>query len=97
MTDSRIATMHMMNFFDGTMTAMLLTLGHEEANPVVRMLWEFGYGPYATIKFVLVALAIQFLDRHLAGRYRSVLTVLLGVLGGICCWHLSWLLFWLSQ
>ena len=97
MSDSRIAAMHIANFFDGTMTAMLLTLGYEEANPTVRMLWDYGYGPYSTVKFLLVAIAIEFLDRHLRGRARSILTILLGVLGAVVCWHLSWLVFSLSR
>ena len=91
--DYRVIYCQILNLADGLMTLVFMKIGADDADPSVKALLSVGFPAYALVKFFMVALCVQFLDRRLEGKSRRILTLLVGVLGALCCYHWAALLY----
>ena len=77
------------NFLDGVLTLFAISKGVEEANPA--MAWALAISPsfFIILKFVIFALAIEFI-----ARFKPKLLSLVGVLFmSVVAWHVTFWLF----
>ena len=84
-----LALCYLFNFIDATMTLIVVSKGVEEANPVMAYLLSFGPAFFIITKFIVFALAVDFIARRI-----PKILPLIGILFMmVVCWHCA---FWFS-
>jgi hypothetical protein len=85
--DQKIILLHILNFFDGMLTLYAAKLGVLELNPL--MAWALSQGPavFLVIKVLAVSVCLEFLDRHLEGKNRKLLSYLFIIYSAVILWH----------
>ncbi len=80
---------HILNFLDATFTLAAISLGVEEANPIMAYLLGISPILFIVAKFGVFTVAINFL----AKRNGNLLLPILAVYMMVVAWHVS---FWLG-
>ena len=88
--DPRILSLHLLNLLDGLFTLIAVSIGVEEANPLLRPLLELDPILFISVKFLTVALSIAYLDKQVTNSlHRSILFGVLRLIYAlVICWHL---------
>ena len=84
--------LQLLNALDAVLSLVAFEQGVGEANPILGVVLGVGILPFLLVKFTAVAVAVDYLDAHLIGRQRWILSAL-GV--GLYCvigWHVWGLL-----
>lgn len=86
--DYRVIILHIANFFDAVCTLLAIDAGAKELNPVMALALEYGAGVFLTVKMLVIAVSVEYLDKHLNGKKRGALTVLMAIFLATVAWHL---------
>ena len=84
--------LQILNAADALLSLVAFEQGVGEANPLMSFLLSLGIMPLLIVKFTAVAVAVNYLDQHLTGRARWILSALGVGLYSVIGWHLWGLL-----
>ena len=89
MRDYKIFLIHWFNFLDALLTLIFVTFWLvEEANPIMRAFLDVGPLTFLFVKFLLVAWAIEYLDKKLDAARNLVLVFILSGFMALTAWHI---------
>ena len=86
--DYRVIVLHVANFIDAVCTLLAIDAGAKELNPFMDFALSHGPGVFLTVKMLVIAVSVEYLDKHLKEEKRGVLTLLMAIFLATVAWHL---------
>ena len=86
--DYRVILIHIANILDALGTLVALDFGAKELNPVMAWALNQGSGLFLATKMLVISVAVEYLNKHLDGGKRSILTWIMAIFLATVVWHL---------
>ena len=81
---------HLLNIIDAFCTLHWLTIGVEEANPIMASAYEVSPAAFLALKFTLVVTCTEYIYQYTSEKRKLVIFSMINVVYScVVCWHIA--------